>query len=644
MYLHGGDYCPEQWIFDMNIVREDIQKFKAANINCVTLGMFSWSSLEPREGEFELDWLEAVLAELEANEMQVILGTPTAARPHWLAQNYRSTSRVNEVRIRENSGVRHNHCMSDPIFREKAEIIILKQLEVANKFTNIHSVHLNNEVNGYCYCDNCVGSFQRYLKQKYRTIENLNRCWWNVFWSHSYTSFSEIEPPVKYGEQSNTSLKVNWDYFTTYIHTDYINFEKAIINKNSDYLVTTNFCGTPFTTALDYYKLAKPLDYISYDVYPDWKRKNNFETAITAKKDLLSQRDLDIEKDFYIMESSPGGTDWREHTIYKSAALHEASTFLQVLCGAKSTLYFQLKQSRASNEKFHGSVMNINSDVTDRVYNYVKDYGAKLDQITAFYNAKSIKEVGIYLSWDAHIALNHSSGPRNKGLKTEALYDDLCKYFNNVNINCSFIYDHTQIANHKYIVIPYGYTLSDEIICELKKGAALKVIAFPLLNYVNSDDLLHLGQRPVGLATDFGINVREFTALEDEELISDQHYDYETLAELVELDGAEALGTFNDEVLKTSISRKTTNQTEFYYIAGIPKFESLTKILDSIFKQTYDPNDYTIKNKYLLEGREYQYLINFGEERVAIENVEWKSNQQLDNALDKYEFAIICNE
>ena len=56
--LHGGDYNPEQWLDRPDILAEDIRMMKKAGVNVVTLGVFSWSVLEPREGEYHFDWLQ----------------------------------------------------------------------------------------------------------------------------------------------------------------------------------------------------------------------------------------------------------------------------------------------------------------------------------------------------------------------------------------------------------------------------------------------------------------------------------------------------------------------------------------------------------------------------------------------------------
>lgn len=60
--LHGGDYNPDQWLDRPDILAEDIRLMKEAHVNCVSLGIFAWSKLEPEEGVYDLDWLGEIMA------------------------------------------------------------------------------------------------------------------------------------------------------------------------------------------------------------------------------------------------------------------------------------------------------------------------------------------------------------------------------------------------------------------------------------------------------------------------------------------------------------------------------------------------------------------------------------------------------
>ena len=76
--LFGGDWSPEQW--DPATWDEDLALMARARVNTVTLGVFSWSSLEPTEGAFVTDWLDEILERLTAAGIGFFLATPTAER------------------------------------------------------------------------------------------------------------------------------------------------------------------------------------------------------------------------------------------------------------------------------------------------------------------------------------------------------------------------------------------------------------------------------------------------------------------------------------------------------------------------------------------------------------------------------------
>ena len=101
--LHGGDYNPEQWLHSPEILEKDIEYFKKAKINEVSLGIFSWAVLEPVEGEFHFEWMEKIIDRLYENGISTILATPTGARPRWMAQKYP------EVLARDLGDCRDNH-------------------------------------------------------------------------------------------------------------------------------------------------------------------------------------------------------------------------------------------------------------------------------------------------------------------------------------------------------------------------------------------------------------------------------------------------------------------------------------------------------------------------------------------------------
>ena len=107
-YLHGGDYNPEQWLDRPDILQKDIEYFKKAHINTVSVGIFSWAVLEPEEGKYNFDWLEEIINNLYKEGIHTILATPSGARPKWMADKYEEVLRMDPDRTRRFFGGRHN--------------------------------------------------------------------------------------------------------------------------------------------------------------------------------------------------------------------------------------------------------------------------------------------------------------------------------------------------------------------------------------------------------------------------------------------------------------------------------------------------------------------------------------------------------
>src|SRR4051794_41866364 len=75
----GGDYNPEQW--PRTVWDEDIELMRRANVSFVSLGIFSWSWLEPAKGEYEFEWLDPILDKLQAAGIAVVLPAAAATPP-----------------------------------------------------------------------------------------------------------------------------------------------------------------------------------------------------------------------------------------------------------------------------------------------------------------------------------------------------------------------------------------------------------------------------------------------------------------------------------------------------------------------------------------------------------------------------------
>ena len=381
--MHGGDYNPEQWLDRPDILEEDIRMMKKAGMNCATLGVFSWSTYEPREGEFHFAWLHDIMDKLYANGIYTILATPSGARPAWLDETYPECRRVDSYGVREHHGVRHNHCMSAPVYRKKVSVIVNKLVDEFGNHPGLLMWHISNEFGGECYCPHCVKRFQDYLAEKFdHDIEKLNKAWWTTFWSHTYNDFSQIEPPYRTGEFSIMGLNLEWKRFTTWNMTDYMKAEIAILKERTPQIpVTTNFMKE--YDGLDYHKMQQPLDVVSWDSYP---RFHNDEESLSDTMtenafDHAMIRCLKKEQPFMLMESAPGLVNWHPFNKMKRPGVHRLASLQAVALGSDTVQYFQWRKGRGSFEQYHGAVVDHLGTDDTRVFREVADLGEELKKL-----------------------------------------------------------------------------------------------------------------------------------------------------------------------------------------------------------------------------------------------------------------------
>jgi len=276
--LHGGDYNPDQWLHMPDILEQDLRLMKLAKCNAMTTAIFAWSALEPEEGVFTFRWLDKVMDDLEKNGVKCVLATPSGARPAWMSEKYPEVLRVDQNGIRNLHGTRHNHCFTSPVYREKVTII---NEHLASRYKGHPALilwHLSNEYSGECRCELCCEAFRAWVRRKYNDdLDALNKAWWTAFWSHTYSRWSQIEPPSHRGENLVHGHNLDWKRFVTDQTVDFIRTEIAPLRRHTPGVpVTTNLMGT--FPGLDYWKIAEPLDVVSWDNYPLWATPNSRPT------------------------------------------------------------------------------------------------------------------------------------------------------------------------------------------------------------------------------------------------------------------------------------------------------------------------------------------------------------------------------
>ena len=640
--MHGGDYNPDQWLDRPDVLKKDIELMKEAGINEATIGVFSWASYEPTEGDFHFDWLQNVMDELYSNGIYTILATPSGARPAWLDLKYPEVMRVDGMGHRNRHGLRHNHCMSSPIYREKIGIINRQLAERFSDHPGLIAWHISNEFGGECYCDICKERFRDFLRDRYHNdINELNHEWWTTFWSARYADFDEIEPPYDNGQIAVNGLNLDWRRFTTWNYSDYISAEIDAIkeaSKNKDIPITTNFMQRYY--GIDYRVLAKKLDMISWDSYPAFH--NDYESY--ADTMLLSAFDNSIMKSmkkdtpFLMMESAPGLVNWMEYNKLKRPLVHEQFSLQMIASGSDSVQYFQMRKSRGAAEQFHGAVIDHIGTNEHRIFKEVSATGEMLKKLAEVEGSTKRNEAAVIFDWENWWAID---GAQAFGRPTKK-YDMTCfEYYKKLmkfGVEADVISMDDDLSDYKLVIAPMPFMLkpgfADRLKSFVEHGGIL--LATYTAGYVNENCLCHEGGFPGdGLSELFGLNSMEIDTLYPSDRngirITDDRYGKEIevydYAEILRLKDARVIGTYTEDFYKDypALTVNAYGKGKAYYQAARCDMSGM----DNFFKAILE--DSGIKCASIPEGIEYhvrygkdstyEFFLNTSEDTVEINDI-----------------------
>lgn len=609
--LHGGDYNPDQWLDRTDILEEDIKMMKKAGVNTATVGVFSWSALEPQEGNFQFGWLHDIMDKLYENGIYTVLATPTGARPAWMDEKYPSVLRVEKDGRRNHHSGRHNHCMSSLEYRALVEKMDTKLAQEFGSHPGLILWHISNELGGECYCDSCKKRFQEYLREKYHNnIEELNKQWWTSFWSRRFDSFEQIEPPYDNGEHSILGLNLDWKRFNSWNMKDYLAFERRILKKYTPQVpATANFMK--LFEQLDYVDLAKEIDIISWDGYPSWN--NDYETpADTAAElsfDHAVMRSLKKDKPFMLMESTPSLVNWHSVNKLKRPGILRASSIQTIGCGSDTVQYFQWRKGRGAAEQFHGAVVDHLGRDDTRVFKEVSEVGELLKKLAPVTGSRVASKAAVLFDWSNRWAIKDMQGMAHD---TKNYEKEVRKFYNihlKKGINADIVFPLEDLSSYSLVVLPMYYAVSKEAGAWLKEYVKNggTVVATYLTAYVNENTLAYLGGFPgAGLGEVFGLYAEELDTLYPTDsnavLMKDGNKaivkDY---CELIKLTGAEVLGTYESDFYAgmPAVTVHSYGNGKAYYIGTRMEEEDLIKFFTQIWSEC------GIKEKELPEGVEY---------------------------------------
>ncbi|MEV6969603.1 beta-galactosidase [Hamadaea sp. NPDC051192] len=364
MYF-GGDYNPEQW--PASVWADDFALMRQASVNLVTVGVFSWSRLQPTPDTFDFGWLDTVLDGLHEAGIGVCLATPTASPPPWFTRRYPDSMPVTRDGVRLTHGSRDTYCVNAPAYRAASVRIASELATRYGTHPALQLWHVHNEYGTWCFCAHCAVEFRAWLGTRYSTVEALNDAWSTDFWSQRYAGWDEIEPPRATQYLRNPAQELDYRRFMSdSLLRGYLE-QKTVLSGRVP--VTTNFVLGDWVP-VDHARWSAHVDLVAIDDYPPDLAGRAF-SADRARGWARAAGHPDGR--WLLMEHAPGYTHTSSGMRRSADSLSTvASVYLDR--GATGIMYFQWRASRGGAEQWHPALVGYSS----AVFSEAVDLGASL--------------------------------------------------------------------------------------------------------------------------------------------------------------------------------------------------------------------------------------------------------------------------
>ncbi len=586
--IYGGDYNPDQW--SEEIWQEDARLMQEAGVNLVSVGIFSWTKLEPQSGVFDFDWLDRIMDLLHAHGVSVNLATPTASPPAWMVHLHPEMLPVTDEGVRLWHGSRRHYCPHSPDYHKYATRIAAQLAERYKDHPALAMWHVDNEYGchiGECFCDNSAAAFRAWLKERYGTLDKLNFAWGTAFWSQIYGAWDEIQPPKRSPAFANPTQQLDWRRFSSDTWLACFEEQKSTLKAITPQIpVTTNFMG--FHKGVDYFKFAAHEDVVSQDSYPDTS-----ESDWMAKAGIVCDliRSVGARRPWILMEQAASQVNWRQRNALKRPGVMRLGSYQALARGADGIMFFQWRQSKTGAEKHHSGMLPHGGTGT-RVWREVKTLGNELTKLDSVLTSQVKADVAILMDWENWWALELDSKP-SSDLK---LFPQLYSYYKPLfdrNITVDFAHPESDLSRYKLVIAPNLYLVNDKAATNINQyvenGGTLLMSFFS--GIVDENEHIRMGGYPAPFIEMLGLIVEEYAPYSETQSNTirtkdGQQFQCAFWSDVIHLKNAESIATFEQDYYagNPAVTHNMFGKGNAFYVGTDPDQRAMEWLIDYVCK------------------------------------------------------------
>lgn len=572
--LFGADYNPEQW--PESVWEQDMQLMNDAGVNIVSLGIFSWASIQSGPGRFDFGWLDRAMDLLDRHGIKVNLATGTASPPAWLVHQHPEMLPTLENGTRQWQGARQHYSPSSAAYRSACAEFVR---ELANRYRAhpaLVSWHVNNEYGCHVpadYGEESAAAFRVWLEERYGSLPSLNEAWGTAFWSQRYGSWEEILPPRSAPMFHNPCQALDFLRFSNdALLGCFLNEVRILREVTPDVPVNTNFLL--WFRPLHHRKWAAHMDYVSLDSYPAMSEP---PTVAALNSDLT--RSCGNGAPWILMEQVTTHINWRQRNTTKPPGVMRLWSFQYLARGADGVLFFQWRQSRAGAEKFHAGLIGEGAPENQRCFRESKSLGAELARLGEIVGTHFTGQAAILHDQDTWWGLELPSKPNND-LRYDRVMGSFYTALHRRNIPTDFVFPDSDFASYPLLFVPTLYMVNSGLarkLADYVEAGGIAVFSY-FSGIVDHQEQLHPGGVPGPLRELLGLAVEEWAIPEAggfNELLTtglpgfQAAYPADFWAEVVRAEGAEVLATFGQDYFcgSPALLRNRFGKGEAWYLA-----------------------------------------------------------------------------
>jgi beta-galactosidase len=344
----------------------DLAMMQAAGLRVARVGEFAWSSLEPKEGHYTLDWLDHVISAAAAHGIFIVLGTPTDAPPRWLERKYPEILRVDVDGHRSPAGSGRAFSYASPKYRELCREVVERLAQRFGHNLNVIGWQIGNEPTEDSYDDAAVQDFHAWLQAKYGTLESLNEHWMTWYWSQTYDAWDEI--PLGMG-RGNPGMQLDYMRFVSDEWRSFHDNQIEAIRRHADrrQFITTNLGGLGWADRFNRHELTQDLDVAAWDDYVARQRIDPLRRGASyaslehfdpwrngATHDLVRGWK---QRNFWVLEMQPAFVDWSAVSNAVERGVTRDMIWQAIGHGAEGISFWQWRAGWGAVGQYHGTLV-----------------------------------------------------------------------------------------------------------------------------------------------------------------------------------------------------------------------------------------------------------------------------------------------